>query len=247
MSAPRRQKSLRIRESKSRKVRIAVYEHPWLVRLTHWISAVSITVMVLSGIEIFRAFPGFGPKIPQKDLVTLPGWLGMGGWLGGSLQWHLTFMWPLIASGLVYLGYQLLSGNYRQVLFTRKDLPGAWPMARHYFLFGPKPELKESYNPLQKLAYTSAIVFGAVAVLTGLVLYKPVQFSALAWLMGGFGMARIWHFGAMLGLVAFIPGHLIMVALHGWSNFYSMLIGWKKDPEDFPLTAGPEADLDDAA
>jgi hypothetical protein len=70
-----------------------------------------------------------------------------------------------------------------------------------------------------------------VAVVTGLVLYKPVQPSVLAWLLGGLRMVRIWHFAAMLGLVSFVPGHMIMVALHGWNDFRSMLIGWKKDPE----------------
>ena len=225
-----------LRDGKTR-LRAVLYEHPYLVRLTHWLSAIAITVMIFSGIEIFWAFPNFGAKIPQHDLLKAPTWLGLGGWLGGALQWHLTFMWPLIVSGVVYVAYQIWSGNYRQVIFAPKDIGGVWPMARHYFLFGPKPELKESYNPLQKLAYTSAILFGAVAVITGLVLYKPVQLSALAWLMGGFGFVRIWHFAAMLGLVSFIPGHLVMVALHGWSNFYSMLIGWKKDPEHSSVPA----------
>lgn len=101
------------------------------------------------------------------------------------IYWHLTFMWPLIAVGLVYVTYQICSGNYRQVLFSAKDLPGVWPMVCHYFLFGPKPELKESYNPLQNFAYTIAIFLGALAVLSGLVLYKPVQLFGLAWLVGG--------------------------------------------------------------
>jgi Ni/Fe-hydrogenase b-type cytochrome subunit len=224
------QKFLLFRDEKSHKFRAAHYEHPYLVRLTHWVSAISIAVMIFSGIEIFRAFPSFGAKIPQKDLISIPRWMGLGGWLGGSLQWHLTFMWPLMASGAIYLGYQLFSGNYRQVLFTPRDFPGVWPMVRYYFLRGPRPELKESYNPLQKLAYMSAILFGGVAVLTGLVLYKPVQLSSVAWLMGGFGMVRMWHFCTMLALVSFIAVHLVMVALHGWNNFYSMLAGWKKDP-----------------
>ena len=208
---------------------VARYEHPYLVRLTHWLSAISVTVMILSGLQIFHAFPSFGAKIPQRDLVKVPAWLGLGGWLGGALQWHLTFMWPLIAAGLIYVAYQAASGNYRQVLFSRADIGGVWPMVRHYFLFGPKPELKGSYNPLQKLAYTSTILFGVVALISGLALYKPVQLSPLLWMLGGFRTARIWHFAAMLGFVSFIPGHLIMVALHGWSNFYSMLIGWRTD------------------
>jgi len=228
--ATHRQPSLLVRDSKKDQARIVLYEHLYIVRLTHWVSAISIAIMIFSGIEIFRAFPSFGAKIPQKVLVSVPNWLGLGGWLGGSLQWHLTFMWPVIGSGFVYILYQGMSGNYRQVLFTAADIGGVWPMIRHYFLFGPAPEPKESYNPLQKLAYTCAVVIGAVAVLTGLVLYKPVQLSGLARVMGGFGRVRLWHFGAMLGLATFIPGHLVMVALHGWNNFYSMIIGWKEHP-----------------
>jgi Ni/Fe-hydrogenase b-type cytochrome subunit len=209
----------------------AAYEHPFAIRLTHWVNAVSLFVMVTSGLRIFRAFPSFGPKIPEQDLIDIPKALTLGGWLGGALQWHFTFMWLFVGSGVLYLAYQVLSGHYRTVLFTRKDLPGVWPMVRHYFLFGPKPPVTEQYNPLQKLAYTSTVGFGVLSVLTGIVLYKPAQFSWLAFLLGGFHLTRIWHFAAMCCFLSFIPGHLIMVALHGWSNFFSMLSGWKRDPE----------------
>src|SRR5215467_6011525 len=151
----------------------AVYEHPFIVRLCHWLSAISLFVMAGSGLQIFRAFPSFGARIPQKDLLNWPKSFAIGGWLGGALQWHLTFMWIYIATGIVYLAYQIFSGNYRQDLFTHRDLPGVWPMVRHYFFFGPKPEVREAYNPLQKLAYTSSILFGVLATLTGIVLYKP--------------------------------------------------------------------------
>ena len=93
-----------------------------VVRLSHWVNAVSLFVMVGSGLQIFRAFPSFGAKIPQKDLLNWPKAFALGGWLGGALQWHLTFMWIYIATGLVYLGYQIFSGNYRQVLFVRGTL-----------------------------------------------------------------------------------------------------------------------------
>jgi thiosulfate reductase cytochrome b subunit len=131
----------------------------------------------------------------------------------------------------MYVIYQLATGHWRQVLFLPRDIKGVWPMARHYFLFGPKPASAAAYNPLQKLAYTSTIFFGAMSMLTGLVMYKPAQFWWLAWPMGGYHFARIWHFISMCGFVAFIPGHLIMVLLHGWNNFYSMITGWKRDPE----------------
>lgn len=209
----------------------AAYEHPFPIRLTHWVNAISLFVMIASGLRIFRAFPSFGPKIPEQVLLDIPKAITLGGWLGGALQWHFTFMWLFGGSGLLYVVYQLVSGHYKTVLFTPKDLPGVWPMARHYFLFGPKPKATGQYNPLQKLAYTSTIGFGILSLLTGIVLYKPAQFSWLAFLFGGFHLTRVWHFAAMCGFLAFIPGHLIMVVLHGWANFYSMLAGWKREPE----------------
>jgi Ni/Fe-hydrogenase b-type cytochrome subunit len=212
----------------------AAYEHPWAVRFCHWLNSVSLFVLAASGLRIFRAFPSFGPKIPQKDLLDVPKSLTLGGWLGGALQWHLTFIWIYVATGVFYLGYHVLSGHYRQVLFTPRDVRGVWPMLRRYFFFGPKPQATEPYNPLQKLAYTLVIVLGVLSVLTGMVLYQPVQFSALTYLMGGFHLARIWHFAVLCAFLFFLLGHLIMVILHGWSNFVSMLTGWKKNPEYLP-------------
>ena len=218
----------------------AVHEHPWAVRFTHWVNLVALFVMVGSGLQIFRAFPSFGAKIPEKDLFNWPKAFAIGGWLGGGLQWHLTFMWIYIATGLFYLGYQIFSGNYRQVLFVPGDVRGVWPMAKHYFLFGPKPLDTQAYNPLQKLAYTSAIILGVLSVWTGFAVWKPVQLSWLAWPLGGFHLARIWHFLVMWAILFFVVGHLVMVVLHGWNNFMSMLTGWKKDPEY--LVVDPRSD-----
>ncbi len=209
----------------------AAYEHPLAIRITHWVNAISLFVLATSGLQIFRAFPSFGPKIPEKVFLDIPKSFTLGGWLGGALQWHFTFMWFFAGSGVLYALYQVFSGHYRTLLFKPRDLPGVWPMARHYFFFGPKPPATEQYNALQKLAYTLTIGLGLLSLLTGIVLYKPEQFSWLAFLFGGYHLARIWHFAAMCGFLAFIPGHLIMVALHGWWNFYSMLSGWKREPE----------------
>jgi Ni/Fe-hydrogenase b-type cytochrome subunit len=222
----------------------AAYEHPWVVRLTHWVSAVSLVILTLSGLRIFSAFPSFGPKQPEADLFDTSHLVTLGGWLGGALRWHFTFMWIFMASGVLYVAYQLVSRHYRTVLFLPRDIPGVWPMARHYFLFGPRPPQTEAYNPLQKLAYTTTIALGALSMFTGLVLYKPAQFSSLTWLFGGFRWTREWHFLAMCGFLAFLPGHLIMVALHGWSNFAAMLTGWKRDPAYRDAGARPKEAID---
>lgn len=216
------------------------YEHPYLVRLCHWVNAISLIVLIGSGLRIFRAFPSFGPKIPQHNLVNIPDSLTLGNGLSKALQWHFTFMFPFVLTGLLYVAVQLASGHYRQVLFTAKDVPGLWPMIRYYFLFGSKPESTEPYNALQKQAYTAAVLLGAVLTVTGLALWKPVQFGWLAWMMGGFHLIRVWHFLAMCGFLAFIPGHLLMVALHGFNNFFSMISGWKRAPEYLSrAVAGP--------
>lgn len=222
---------IEITSTKSGEVETAIYEHPLPVRVCHWLNVGALFVMVGSGLQIFRAFPSFGPKIPQVNLLHWPRPFALGGWLGGGLQWHLTFMWIYMGTGAVYIGYQLLSGHYKQVLFVPRDIPGIWPMVRHYFFFGPKPPATEAYNPLQKQAYTTVLILGVLSVLTGFAIWKPVQFSWLAWLMGGFHYARIWHFAVMWAILFFIFGHLVMVALHGWSNFVSMLTGWKRNPD----------------
>lgn len=220
-----------IENAKTGDVGEAVYEHPFIVRFCHWLNAIALFVMVGSGLQIFRAFPSFGTKIPEKVLINWPKSLAIGGWLGGALQWHLTFMWIYIGTGLVYLGYQIFSGHYKQVLFVPRDVRGVWPMVRHYFFFGSKPPVREAYNSLQKHAYTSVVILGILSVATGFAIWKPIQFSWLTWMMGGFHYARLWHFIIMGAMLAFVFGHLVMVVLHGWNNFVSMLTGWKKDPE----------------
>jgi Ni/Fe-hydrogenase b-type cytochrome subunit len=215
-----------------------VYEHPWAVRFCHWANAIAIVVLTMSGLRIFLAFPSLGPKLPQHDLIqAIPEAATLGGWLGGALQWHFAFMWVFAGSGLLYVLSQIISGHYRTVLFAWKDAPGVWPMARHYFLFGPKPRIDAQYNPLQKLAYTTVLALGALQLLSGLVMYKPAQLSALGLIFGGYHGARTVHFLAMCGILAFVPGHLVMVAIHGWDNFSSIFTGWRRHPEYAP----PEA------
>src|ERR1700758_5886971 len=105
MAAP----SMAIENLKTGEVTQAVHEHPFVVRLCHWVNSVALFVLVGSGFQIFRAFPSFGAKIPQKDLLHWPEAFALGGWLGGGLQWHLTFMWSYIGTGLLYLTHEIFS------------------------------------------------------------------------------------------------------------------------------------------
>jgi Ni/Fe-hydrogenase b-type cytochrome subunit len=205
-------------------------DHPAVVRFCHWLVALAVPVLIASGLEVFAAFPSFADKIPAHEWLVPPAGLRLGGWLGGAWRRHLTFAWVLAGAGLVYVVYQIKTGNYRQVLFTLRDMAGVWSMVRHYLLLGPEPFQRGTYNSLQKLAYTVVIGLLVALVVTGAALHKPVQLSWLATLLGGFRLARVWHFAAMCALLAFIPVHVLMVALHGWRNFASMWIGIRANP-----------------
>ncbi|MGH7885133.1 MAG: cytochrome b/b6 domain-containing protein [Thermodesulfobacteriota bacterium] len=220
------------KSGKSSKLVKQVNEHPWLIRFTHWLNMISLFILIGSGLRIFLAFPSFGSKVPQENFFfVIPKSYTIGGWLGGAIQWHFTFIWVYMLTGVVYLTYQFISGHYKTFLFTHKDISGVLPMAKHYFLFRSKPELKEQYNPLQKLAYTSVIILAVLSMITGFAVYKPVQIPYLTNLIGGYQYARYWHQLVMWAFIVFIIGHLIMVILHGWNNFVAMLTGWKKNPE----------------
>ncbi|HKR47182.1 MAG TPA: cytochrome b/b6 domain-containing protein [Paraburkholderia sp.] len=178
---------------------------PLWVRTTHWINAVAVVLMATSGWQIYDASPIFaGLKFPAS--ITL------GGWLGGALQWHFAIMWVLVANYLVYVTLNLLS---RRV--WRKLLPIRLGTLCRELAAALRGKLAHEdltrYNAVQKLAYVVVIVDIAVVILSGLAVWKSVQFPLLRTLMGGYDNARVVHFFAMSVLVAFFAVHVVMVAL----------------------------------
>jgi thiosulfate reductase cytochrome b subunit len=179
--------------------------HPLWLRITHWLNALAAIIMVLSGWRIYDASPVFkGFMIPLQ--------LTLGGWLAGALQWHFAAMWLLMANGLVYLGLNLTTGRMFTKFFPLtpgavfSDLFAALTGRLHH------NDLRR-YNAVQKLAYLVVIVDLTVLVLSGLAIWKSVQFPSLRWLMGGYDTARIVHFCAMAVLLAFFVVHVVMVAI----------------------------------
>lgn len=178
--------------------------HPRWLRLTHWLNALAVLIMVTSGWRIYNASPLFGFSFPAD--ITL------GGWLGGALQWHFAAMWLLAANGALYLWINLLSGRLRRTFF---------PLSPSALLADMKAALRgklahadlRHYNQVQKLAYLGAIVDICLLVLSGLVLWKSVQFGLLRELLGGYESARLIHFFAMALLIGFVVVHVVMVAL----------------------------------
>jgi thiosulfate reductase cytochrome b subunit len=181
----------------------SVVIHPLIVRAGHWLNAVAILIMIFSGWRIYDASPLFP--------FNFPGDLTLGGWLAGALQWHFAAMWLLVANGIVYLLYGIISGHYRASFFPLT----ARAIAREFsnVFRGRMSHRVGTYNALQKLTYLVVILLGIVLVLSGLSIWKPVQFQSLAAIMGGYEGARLVHFFAMAGVVGFIVVHVTLVIL----------------------------------
>ncbi|OEZ32451.1 cytochrome b/b6 domain-containing protein [Variovorax boronicumulans] len=178
--------------------------HPLWMRVTHWLNALAVLVLVTSGWRIYNAAPFLAFRFPAA--ITL------GGWLGGALQWHFAAMWLLVFNGLVYLVLNLASGRFARKFFPL-SLAGLWRDARAALGGRLSHADPRHYNHVQKLAYLFVIVDLVAIVLSGLVLWKSVQFPLLRELLGGYEAARRVHFVAMAALVAFVAVHLVMVAL----------------------------------
>lgn len=178
--------------------------HPLWLRVSHWLNALAVAILATSGWRIYDASPFFGFSIPAS--ITL------GGWLGGAIQWHFAAMWLLAANGLVYLACNLVSGRLK-----RKFFPLSLPAIVADLSAALRGRLAHAdphhYNAVQRAAYLFVIADIVLLVLSGLVLWKSVQFPLLRELLGGYETARRVHFLAMSALVGFVAVHLVMVAL----------------------------------
>jgi Ni/Fe-hydrogenase b-type cytochrome subunit len=189
--------------------------HP-IVRITHWVNVVALGVMVASGLRIFNAYPRFARRGETFGLwpwegTPAPRWATFGGWLAGARNWHFAMMWVLVANGLVYLGYVYLRGEWRNLVPRRGDPRDVVEMVKFYLFIRRDHPHQGKHNALQKLAYFSLPLLGAVMVLTGLSIWKPVALGLLTDLFGGYVWARWWHFATMLALVALAMVHVFMV------------------------------------
>jgi len=190
--------------------------HHAVVRITHWINVIALTIMIASGLRIFNAYPAFARKGESFccypfEHTPIPGKLTFGGWLAGARNWHFAMMWLLVVNGLVYLGFIYLHGEWRDLVPRRGIARDAWEMVKFYVAVRKDHPRQGKHNALQRLAYFGMPVVGIMAVVTGLAIWKPVQLAWLTNLMGGYVWARYWHFWSMLLLVALTVGHIFMV------------------------------------
>jgi len=272
------------------KPRVYFYRHSIFVRVTHWVNVLSMTLLLMSGLQIFNAHPAlyigsisdfenpvlaigamrgdntspvgitqiFGKTFDTTGVLGLskssigrwvprafPSWATVPGYqdLATGRRWHFFFAWVFVINGLVYLGYTIASGHWRQLVPTGAQIRhiGA-AVKEHLLLRFPRGEEAKTYNVLQKLAYFGVIFVAVpVLILAGLTM-SPGMDAAFPWLLDIFGgrqTARTIHFICAALILLFVIVHIVMVLISGvFNNIRSMITGrYRIDPEEEPHAA----------
>ena len=179
--------------------------HPLALRIMHWINAIMIIIMILSGWEIYDDSVIFG-------WLHFPHWITIGAGPEGAEQWHYFAMWILMLNGLCYLAYGFATGRFRRKLvpILPREVIATVRDALHFKL---GHDDITHYNAVQKLLYVGVIAVIIVQILSGFAVWKPVQFSELAALFGSFQGSRLVHFVGMALIVGFLVVHVALALL----------------------------------
>ncbi len=224
-----------------------VKKHPLAIRWFHWINFPVLSVMVWSGLLIYWANDvyrlGWGDKTVLRffpdsfyKALHIPFRLAEG------MSFHFMFMWLFAINGLCYILYLIFSGQWRLIVPNKKSLKESLLVVLHdlHIKRGLPPQKK--YNAAQRIAYTGVIFMGFGSLITGLSIYKPVQFHRLCAMLGGYEWARIEHFILTLLFCLFFVVHIVQVIIAGWNNFQAMITGFEVYPAPMETETKDTAD-----
>src|ERR1700720_3752125 len=224
------------------------YKHSLAIRWMHWNNFPLLVVMIYSGLLIYWADSqheglnahrvyrvGFG----SWTLFRLfPSWfynnLHLKFQLAKGLGYHFFFMWFFALNGMAYVLYTIFSGEWRELLPTRLSFGEAIAVTLHDLGFSKRHPPQSKFNGAQRIAYTGVILMGAGSLLTGLAIYKPTQLHVITALLGGYEMARWFHFWLTIAYVGFFLVHVAQVVRAGWNNFRAMIIGYQVSTVESP-------------
>jgi thiosulfate reductase cytochrome b subunit len=216
-------------------------KHPLAIRWFHWINFPVLTLMIWSGLLIYWANDVY--RLGWGDTTLLKFFpdsfyeaLNVKFRLAEGMALHFVFMWIFFLNGLFYVAYTLFSGEWRYLLPNRHSFKEAWQVMLHDLHLSKYHPPARKFNGAQQIAYSSIILMGLGSVLTGIAIYKPVQFGWLTSLLGGYAFARILHFALTVGYCLFFLVHIAQVVKAGWNNFQAMITGIEIKKNIQPLT-----------
>ncbi|MEP7230845.1 MAG: cytochrome b/b6 domain-containing protein [Ginsengibacter sp.] len=212
-------------------------KHPLAIRWFHWINFPVLAIMIWSGMLIYWANDayrvGWGNttilKFFPKSFYSA---LHIPFRLAEGMSLHFVFMWIFAINGFIYILYLFLSGEWRLIFPNKKSLKESWLVVLHDLHIRKAAPPQKKYNAAQRVAYTGVILMGIGSLLTGLAIYKPVQFHLLVAALGGYEWARAEHFILTILFTLFFFVHIVQVVLAGWNNFRSMVTGLDVLPRD---------------
>jgi len=209
-----------------------VPKHPLAIRWMHWINFPVLFVMIWSGMLIYWANDVFKIHLGNTIIFTFfPNsfykTLHFSARLAEGMAFHFVFMWFFFINGLAYVLYTLFSGEWRYLFPNRHSFKEAWLVLLHDLHLRKTAPPQGKFNAAQKIAYSGIIVMGLGSILTGLAIYKPIQFHWIPLLFGGYAGARIIHFILTLIYCLFFLVHVMQVILAGWNNFQAMVTGFE--------------------
>lgn len=209
-----------------------VEKHRLIERWNHWVNFPVLAVMVWSGLMIYWANDIYRIGLGRHTLLAMKlpdaayDALHLSHALAAGMAWHFAFAWLLVINGVGYVLFSLITGHWHELAPNRHSLSDACDVILHDLGIRKSPNRPSGYNGAQRIAYTAIVLMGLASVATGLAIYKPVQFGALAAFFGGYTTARFIHFWLTIGYLAFFVIHIAQVARAGWSNFRAMVTGY---------------------
>jgi thiosulfate reductase cytochrome b subunit len=218
-------------------------KHALAMRWTHWVNFPILAIMIWSGLLIYWANGAYSITFFGHTLIKFfPSgfykFFNLRRRLAEGMAFHFLFMWFFAINGFLYIAYTVLSGAWRELVPERSSFRDAWLVVLHDLHIRKSAPPQNKYNAAQRIAYTAIIIMGVGSLLTGLAIYKPVQFYWITWLCGGYHLARILHFALTIGYVIFFLVHVTQVVLAGWNNFRSVISGFEVVSE--PISAMKE-------
>ena len=200
-------------------------KHPRAIRWFHWINFPLLLLMIWSGMLIYWANDVYslGPIHLFPDWFYQ--WLGIPQRLAEGMAWHFLIMWFFALNGISYVIYTIVSGEWRYLVPNRRSFVEAVQVTLHDLRLRKTAPPRRKFNGAQQIAYTSIVLMGAGSLITGLAIFKSVQFGWLTALLGGYQAARLEHFLLTCGYVLFFFVHIAQVIRAGWNNFRSMVTG----------------------
>ncbi len=203
--------------------------HPLAIRWFHWFNFPILFLMIWSGLLIYWANAAYGIGFGSWRIPLFPQWfyefLGLPYRLAEGMSLHFFFMWFFMTNGVLYVAYTIFSGEWRYLVPDKNSFKEAFLVTLHDLGLRKECPPSVKYNGAQKIAYTSIIIMGLGSLLTGLAIYKPIQFSWLMWLFGGYEWARWVHFWLTIAYLIFFVIHVAQVIRAGWANFQAMITG----------------------